>query len=83
MADWTVSLFPLPTLSPAKPLAQARNAMSFAINSSVMTGEVKSVVTHLIVGCQKKLVLYTWKDGEAQEAKVFAPVSCLYISLNI
>ena len=51
--------------------------MSFAINSSVQTGStdtdkpsIRSVVTHLLVGCQKKIVLYTWKDGEAQETKV-------------
>ena len=51
--------------------------MSFAINSSVQTGStdtdkpsIRSVVTHLLVGCQKKIILYTWKDGEAQETKV-------------
>ncbi|KZV95384.1 hypothetical protein EXIGLDRAFT_739755 [Exidia glandulosa HHB12029] len=70
LCDWIVTLFPLPNLSPGKPLVQARNAMSFAINSSVITtDDIKSVVTHLLVGCQKKAVLYTWRDGEAQEVK--------------
>lgn len=51
--------------------------MSFAINSSVVTtDDIKSVVTHLLVGCQKKAVLYTWKDGEAQEAKVHRTLRC-------
>ncbi|KAH7097488.1 hypothetical protein BKA62DRAFT_716172 [Auriculariales sp. MPI-PUGE-AT-0066] len=74
LSDWTLTLFPLPNLSPPSVLAQARNAMSFTITSSVLPADkVKatpaSVVTHLMVGCQKKVVLYTWKDGEPQETK--------------
>lgn len=30
---------------------------------------VPTVVTNLIVGCRRKLVIYSWKDGEAQEVK--------------
>jgi Vam6/Vps39-like protein vacuolar protein sorting-associated protein 39 len=31
---------------------------------------VPTVITYLVVGCQRKLVVYSWKDGEAQELKV-------------
>ena len=31
---------------------------------------VPTVVTYLIVGCQRRLVVYSWKDGEAQDIKV-------------
>ncbi|KAG9314800.1 vacuolar sorting protein 39 domain 1-domain-containing protein [Chiua virens] len=30
---------------------------------------IPTMVTTLIVGCRRKVVLYTWKDGEAQEVK--------------
>ncbi|KAF5342379.1 hypothetical protein D9611_001421 [Ephemerocybe angulata] len=30
---------------------------------------IPTLVTRLLVGCRRKAVLYTWKDGEAQEAK--------------
>ncbi|KAJ3573523.1 hypothetical protein NP233_g2376 [Leucocoprinus birnbaumii] len=30
---------------------------------------IPSVVTQLMVGCRRKVVIYTWKDGEAQEVK--------------
>ena len=28
------------------------------------------MVTQLIIGCRRKVVIYSWKDGEAQEIKV-------------
>ena len=31
---------------------------------------VPTVITCLVVGCQRKLVVYSWKDGEAQDIKV-------------
>jgi hypothetical protein len=31
---------------------------------------VPSAITYLVVGCQRKLVVYSWKDGEAQDIKV-------------
>jgi hypothetical protein len=31
---------------------------------------VPTVITYLVVGCQRKLVVYAWKDGEAQDIKV-------------
>ncbi|KDQ57202.1 hypothetical protein JAAARDRAFT_58670 [Jaapia argillacea MUCL 33604] len=30
---------------------------------------VPTLVTFLVVGCRRKLVIYSWKDGEAQDAK--------------
>ncbi|KXN86467.1 Vam6/Vps39-like protein [Leucoagaricus sp. SymC.cos] len=30
---------------------------------------IPSVVTQLMVGCRRKVVIYTWKDGEAQEVR--------------
>ncbi|KAH9998803.1 hypothetical protein BJV74DRAFT_883060 [Russula compacta] len=30
---------------------------------------VPTVITYLVVGCQRKLVVYSWKDGEAQDIK--------------
>lgn len=34
------------------------------------TKAIPTIVTHLVVGCRRKVVIYTWKDGEAQEIKV-------------
>lgn len=31
---------------------------------------VPIVITYLVVGCQRKLLVYSWKDGEAQDLKV-------------
>ncbi|THH21289.1 hypothetical protein EW146_g228 [Bondarzewia mesenterica] len=33
------------------------------------TTTVPSVITRLVVGCRRKLVIYSWKDGEAQGVK--------------
>ncbi|VDB94289.1 unnamed protein product [Peniophora sp. CBMAI 1063] len=30
---------------------------------------VPTVVTYLVVGCQRKMVMYSWKDGDAQDVK--------------
>jgi hypothetical protein len=49
---------------------------SFAENSFTHTSaaatamSIPSVVTQLVVGCRRKVVVYTWKDGEAQDIKV-------------
>lgn len=31
---------------------------------------VPTVVTYLVIGSQRKLVVYSWRDGEIQEVKV-------------
>lgn len=85
--DSTVTLYPLPTLEPATPLAQAKAAFSFTIHSYVEhtsdhppatfsesegsdTKDIPSLVTKLIVGCRRKVVIYTWKDGDSLDVKV-------------
>ncbi len=78
----TTTLFPLPTLSPPTVLTQAKAAFSFTIHSFTQhidaegkpsQPDVKTIptlITYLVVGCRRKVVIYTWKDGEAQEVKV-------------
>jgi hypothetical protein len=68
-------LFPLPGLSPPTSLPTTKDAFSFAIHSSLQqilscpqAAEVS--VTQFIVGCRRKVMIYTWRDGEAQETKV-------------
>ncbi|KAF7375244.1 Rab guanyl-nucleotide exchange factor [Mycena sanguinolenta] len=82
LSESTVSLFPLPTFAPVTPLPKAKAAFSFAIHSCIQhissdvpTGEfskptsIPTLVTQLIVGCRRKVVVYCWKDGEPQEPK--------------
>ncbi|KAJ6608678.1 hypothetical protein B0H10DRAFT_516741 [Mycena sp. CBHHK59/15] len=84
LSEATVTLFPLPTFSPPTPLLKAKAAFSFAIHSSIQHVEpdgpgssaefakasaIPTLVTQLMVGCRRKVVIYSWKDGEAQEAK--------------
>lgn len=86
--DATVTLFPLPSISPPTPLTKAKAAFSFAIHSCLQhvqpdvnpqqSGDtefkksqaIPTLVTQLLVGCRRKVVLYSWKDGEPQEVKV-------------
>ncbi|KAJ7760728.1 hypothetical protein DFH07DRAFT_430267 [Mycena maculata] len=84
LSESTVTLFPLPTFAPPTPLLKAKGAFSFGIHSSIQhipsenqttTGEfsrtssIPTLVTQLVVGCRRKVVIYFWKDGEAQESK--------------
>ncbi|KDR78810.1 hypothetical protein GALMADRAFT_244386 [Galerina marginata CBS 339.88] len=83
----TVTLFPLPSLSPPTPLLKAKAAFSFAIHSSVQNVQsstnpnnlnepefkrsqpIPTLFTQLLVGCRRKAVVYTWKDGEPQDVR--------------
>lgn len=38
--------------------------------SETMAQSAPTVFTRLLVGCRRKAVLYSWKDGEPQNAKV-------------
>ncbi|KAJ7671538.1 hypothetical protein DFH06DRAFT_118208 [Mycena polygramma] len=82
LSESTVTLFPLPTFSPATPLLKAKGAFSFAIHSSIehiepeiSAGEfsnaapIPTLVTQLVVGCRRKVVIYSWRDGDPQESK--------------
>lgn len=80
-----MTLFPLPKLGPPTHLTQASGALAFATHASVQLllpdgglpsspdgnqqGE-PTVVSQLVIGCRRKIVIYTWKDGEAQDVKV-------------
>jgi Vam6/Vps39-like protein vacuolar protein sorting-associated protein 39 len=66
--------------------------MSFGIHSSVQKAQDNetqaaeepapiaalppSVITRLVIGCKRRVVVYTWVDGEAQETKVSLRVAC-------
>jgi hypothetical protein len=97
MEDGTVTLFPLPNLGPPTPLTQAFGALAFAIHASVQLllpdGGISSspggnqegeptVVSQLVIGCRRKIVIYTWKDGEAQDVKVSSTVLTIQFSLR-
>lgn len=88
-AEMTVTLFPLPSLSPPTPLLKAKAAFSFAVHSYIQnvqlppnqssadsdvefkrTQPIPTLVTQLLIGCRRRAVLYSWKDGEFQAVKV-------------
>lgn len=80
-----VTLYPLPGLQSPSPLTRAKAAFSFALHTYVQhilpDGQsagpaTPTVVSYLIAGCRRKVVIYTWKDGEPQEVQV-CYVSCL------
>ncbi|KAG8830543.1 Vacuolar morphogenesis protein 6 [Serendipita sp. 400] len=79
--DGAVNLHPLPALTPTQTLLETRGALCFALDTSVIyTNEdgttttvkdptlkqVPAVVTLLAVGCKRRIVIYSWKDGEIQ-----------------
>lgn len=82
-SESVVTLFPLPGLAPPTPLIKAKAAFSFALHTHVSSSQpdgssgelgrmasIPTVETYLLVGCRRKAVIYSWKDGEAQEVKV-------------
>ncbi|KAG0694684.1 vacuolar sorting protein 39 domain 1-domain-containing protein [Suillus ampliporus] len=85
LSETIPTLYPLPSFAPPTPLTRAKGAFSFAVHSSVhnvapsdaqggansvgRAGPIPTMVTQLIVGCRRKVVVYTWKDGEAQEVR--------------
>lgn len=82
--DMSVTLYPIPELQPQSPLSKARAAFSFTIHTSVQhisppgkssTISVPTVVSYLVVACRRKLVIYSWKDGEPQEVQVRSLIS--------
>ncbi|KAF9468180.1 vacuolar sorting protein 39 domain 1-domain-containing protein [Collybia nuda] len=87
LSEATVTLYPLPVLSPPTPLVKAKAAFSFAVHTSIQqiapetrpeyslgadppkAKTIPTLVTQLLVGCRRKVVIYSWKDGEAQDVK--------------
>lgn len=47
--------------------AKSRPSLDGELNKAK---DVPVIVTHLAVGCKRKIVLYSWRDGEPQEVKV-------------
>lgn len=80
LSETLVTLYPLPSFSPPTPLTKAKSAFSFATYSSVAdrqsshdgTATIPTMVTQLIIGCRRKVVIYCWKDGEPQDIKEVA-----------
>ncbi|KAL0577985.1 Vacuolar morphogenesis protein 6 [Marasmius crinis-equi] len=88
LSEATVTLFPLPGFTPPTILTNAKAAFSFAVHTCVQhllpddpteVGFTKSskksiptLVTRLVVGCRRKVVIYSWKDGDPQEVKEYA-----------
>lgn len=83
-------------LSPPTVLSNAKAAFSFGIHTSVqyvlpdgqvdqsLTGKssIPTLVTQLVIGCRRKAVIYTWKDGDAQEVKVSSLTCCIFDGLR-
>jgi hypothetical protein len=88
----TVTLYPIPELQPQSPLSKAKAAFSFTIHTSVQhisppgkspTIPVPTVVSYLLVACRRKLVIYSWKDGEPQEVQVRPLILVLVSELKL
>ena len=91
-SDMTVTLYPIPDLQPPSQLFKARAGFSFTIHTSVQhipppgkspTIPVPTVVSYLVVACRRKLVIYSWKDGEPQEVQVRSSMLVLLSELKL
>ena len=91
-ADMSVTLFPVPDLQPSSALSKAKAAFSFTIHTSVQhisppgkspTLPVPTVVSCLVIACRRKLVIYSWKDGEPQEVQVRFPIPTFLSNLRL
>ncbi|KAF5392213.1 hypothetical protein D9757_001433 [Collybiopsis confluens] len=85
LSESTVTLFPLPSFAPPTVLTDAKAAFSFRIHSftsqteSALQGQdeftkptsIPVLTTYLLVGCRRKIVIYSWKDGDAQDPKEY------------
>ena len=88
----SVTLYPIPELQPQSPLSKAKAAFSFTIHTSVQhisppgkssTIPVPTVVSYLVVACRRKLVIYSWKDGEPQDVQVRFLMLTLHSELKL
>ncbi|KAL1698661.1 hypothetical protein EV121DRAFT_296945 [Schizophyllum commune] len=85
LSDSTVTLLPLPSFAPPTPLVKARGALSFAVNTSIQhlqpggrpvdsdAGKspkaIPTLITQLVIGCRRRVVIYSWRDGDAQDTE--------------
>ncbi|KAI5892828.1 uncharacterized protein SCHCODRAFT_02627226 [Schizophyllum commune H4-8] len=85
LSDSTVTLLPLPSFAPPTPLIKAKGALSFAVNTSIQhlqpdgrpvdsdAGKspkaIPTLITQLVIGCRRRVVIYSWRDGDAQDTK--------------
>ncbi|KAL1752471.1 hypothetical protein FB107DRAFT_219865 [Schizophyllum commune] len=85
LSDSTVTLLPLPSFAPPTPLVKAKGALSFAVNTSIQhlqpdgrpvdsdAGKspkaIPTLITQLVIGCRRRVVIYSWRDGDAQDTK--------------
>ncbi|KAH9945272.1 uncharacterized protein BXZ73DRAFT_86791 [Epithele typhae] len=84
LSETLLTLFPYPSFTPHTPLVKTKGAVCFAVHTCIEYSgghdggglgspgkgkEVPSVVTKLAVGCKRKIVIYSWRDGEPQEAQ--------------
>ncbi|EKM58191.1 uncharacterized protein PHACADRAFT_171437 [Phanerochaete carnosa HHB-10118-sp] len=81
LSDAIVTLYPVPSFAPPTLLPKTKTAFSLALYrtvdsidapraaspTSAKAPNVSAAVTYLAVGCRRKLVIYSWKDGEAQD----------------
>ncbi|KAF9026027.1 hypothetical protein BDZ89DRAFT_1135054 [Hymenopellis radicata] len=81
LSEMIVTLYPLPTFASPTVLTNAKAAFSFTIHSHIEQiptegtfaqpdkQTIPTLITRLVVGCRRKVVVYSWKDGEAQTMK--------------
>ncbi|KZT39975.1 hypothetical protein SISSUDRAFT_1113449 [Sistotremastrum suecicum HHB10207 ss-3] len=86
LSEGSVSLYPIPSLTPTTTLPQTRGALSFAVYATRLSAtepgsepvgkqdgdDAETGSTYLAVGCRKKVVIYSWKGDEPREVKELA-----------
>ncbi|KAG8988483.1 Vacuolar morphogenesis protein 6 [Tulasnella sp. JGI-2019a] len=55
--------------APGNPPDTTDGSVAAAAAGSQSQASAASVITYLAVGCRKKIVIYTWKDGESQDVR--------------
>ncbi|GJJ08147.1 hypothetical protein Clacol_002355 [Clathrus columnatus] len=100
LSDSLVTLFAFPDLKQATPLSQSRGALTFAINTCIQHISIDSpnasdnpskgiptVLTRLVIGCRKKVVVFSWLDGETTTPKELvlphSPRTIAFVNSNI
>lgn len=97
LVDGAVSLFtyPFDGMPKARILPKTRGALCFCVHSAIVrfdeqgvemkqseTQGVPSVLSTLAVGIRRKIVIYSWKDGEELQVKVRSSIYDPLISIT-